>query len=517
MSADGSRILARAATERLLSKAFRSPAHRMSPIFLIDRPIAPASDDVYGKVAIIFGRPLRHMIKSFILWLRRVVTQPHQELDRWQRAARFAYDLGRAGARQLGRDRAPQMAAALAFRSLFALVPVLIVGMVAVKGFGGSESFLPSTKEVFDSLGLSDVRVASATTTATTSTDQPENLAEWLETLVGQAADVNVSAVGWIGAALIVYAAISLVVTIENSFNIIYRAPEGRSWMRRIPLYWFALTIGPVALAVAWYLDTYVADWIESVVATGSLLFVAGILWNVIAIWAVLMVAYLLMPNTWVDPRAAAIGASVSAILLVAGKQLLSAYIANAFAISQLYGSLGLVPLFMYWVYLMWLIILFGVEVSSTLQSLHGEDLDTVKERNASTGLLDPAVVIIVMQIVAGQFRDNLTTTANEIAQQISLPDDTVTNILEQLASNHIVNRVEGKTRSYALARPAEEIGTAELIEIGFHMADAGTHDQTASIVHKLRAAQTIAMQEMTLADLREATKSPSIDEQPTT
>jgi membrane protein len=90
------------------------------------------------------------MIKSFIQWLRRVVTQPHQELDRWQRAARFTYDLARAGGRQLGRDRAPQMAAALAFRSLFALVPVLVVGMVVVKGFGGTESFRPSTKEVID-------------------------------------------------------------------------------------------------------------------------------------------------------------------------------------------------------------------------------------------------------------------------------------------------------------------------------------------------------------------------------
>ena len=160
------------------------------------------------------------MIKSLIHWLRRVVTQPRQELDRWQRAVRFAYDLARVGGRQLSRDRAPQMAAALAFRSLFALVPVLIVGMIVVKGFGGAESYLPSTKDIFDSLGLGDVRVASATN-AVTAGDQPQNLAEWLEVMVNQAAEVNVSAVGWIGGALIAYAAISLVVTIENSFNIV--------------------------------------------------------------------------------------------------------------------------------------------------------------------------------------------------------------------------------------------------------------------------------------------------------
>ena len=261
--------------------------------------------------------------------------------------------------------------------------------MIVVKGFGGAESYLPSTKDIFDSLGLGDVRVASATNAASAS-DQPQNLAEWLEVLVNQAAEVNVSAVGWIGGALIAYAAISLVVTIENSFNIVYRAPQGRSWMRRIPLYWFALTLGPLALGAAWYFDSSVGNWIQSSTAAEPLLLAAGIAWNVFAIWAVLLVAYSLLPNTWVDPRAAAAGAFVSAILLVAGKQLLSAYISNAFAISQLYGSLGLVPLFMFWVYLMWLIVLFGIEVSATLQSLHGEDLDVVKQRNASSGFDRP-------------------------------------------------------------------------------------------------------------------------------
>ena len=56
-------------------------------------------------------------------WLKRVVTQPLQELDRWQMAARFAYDLGRFGAHQLRQDRAQDMAAALAFRTCSGCCP----------------------------------------------------------------------------------------------------------------------------------------------------------------------------------------------------------------------------------------------------------------------------------------------------------------------------------------------------------------------------------------------------------
>ena len=80
-------------------------------------------------------------IQPFIDWLKRAVTQPRDELGRWEKAVRFAYDLGRYGARQLREDRAPQMAAALSFRTLFGLLPVLVVGTMMIKAFGGFDQF----------------------------------------------------------------------------------------------------------------------------------------------------------------------------------------------------------------------------------------------------------------------------------------------------------------------------------------------------------------------------------------
>ena len=86
------------------------------------------------------------MIQRVFKWtttcLRNIITRPREELDRWQRAARFFYDLARYGAQQLRHDRASQMAGALAFRSLFALLPVFIVGMIVIKAVRGTDSFL---------------------------------------------------------------------------------------------------------------------------------------------------------------------------------------------------------------------------------------------------------------------------------------------------------------------------------------------------------------------------------------
>ncbi len=85
---------------------------------------------------------MRSLIARMMHRMREALVQPRHELDRWQKAARFVYDLGRCGLRQLDNDRAAQMAAALSFRTLFGLLPVLIVATVLVKAVGGEERFL---------------------------------------------------------------------------------------------------------------------------------------------------------------------------------------------------------------------------------------------------------------------------------------------------------------------------------------------------------------------------------------
>ncbi|MEE9128602.1 MAG: YhjD/YihY/BrkB family envelope integrity protein, partial [Phycisphaerales bacterium] len=178
-------------------------------------------------------------IRLVVDWLRRVVTQPLDELNRWQKTVRFCYDLGRHGARQLREDRAPQMAGALAFRTLFSLLPVFVVGTIVIKAIGGFDQFMERIKDLFAALGLAEVKMAS------TGAGEPQSLSDWLLGFVSQVKDLNLAAITWIGVAVLIYSAVSLMVTIENSFNSVYRAPGGRAWMRRFPIYFTVLVLGP--------------------------------------------------------------------------------------------------------------------------------------------------------------------------------------------------------------------------------------------------------------------------------
>ena len=80
---------------------------------------------------------IRRFIRDAADWTSRVIHHPREELTHWQATARFWYDLARVGARRLQDDRALQMAAALAFHTLFALMPLAIVSTALFKGIQG--------------------------------------------------------------------------------------------------------------------------------------------------------------------------------------------------------------------------------------------------------------------------------------------------------------------------------------------------------------------------------------------
>jgi len=435
----------------------------------------------------------RFRIQPLLEWLKRVITQPQDELTRWQATVRFGYDLGRYGAVQLQRDRAPQMAAALSFRTLFGLLPVLVVGAVMLRAFRGRDEFINVLTNIIGGLGLYEVGPVD------------NRLGDLLSGLVSQAANFNTAAIGWVGVGVLVYSAISLMVTIENSFNIIYRAPEGRGWVKRVLVYWFVLTMGPAAIALMIWLNGEVRSFVISIDAWQGLLNAALFLWTFVFTWLLVFGVYKLVPNTGIRLRPALIGAFASAVLVTVGKRVLGAYLANAVSISQLYGSLGLIPLFMFWVYLMWLVILFGLEVSATLQMLHGRTLDTIERRRAPTGLIDPASVVTVMEVIAERFAQSLPTSMEQLAEVTAIPRETLGIIVGRLAESGLVHRLDRDVASYSLARPPEQIPADRLVELGFELVDETSDGRRSALLARLRDAQRQLAAQATLASLARA------------
>jgi membrane protein len=451
---------------------------------------------------------LQDYLETGLEWLKAVIREPHQTQTRWGRTIRFGYDLIIVGAKQLREDRAPQMAAALAFRTLFGLIPVVVVATVLVRALSGPMEFKKTLEGWIDSL-VTRLNLGEVSVFAVTEGGDPQTLAEWLKQVISPVADINLAAIGWIGVAVLIYAAIGLMVTIENSFNTVYRAPEGRSWARRFQVYWFVLTVAPVAIGLTFWLDARIEQWIEYIGRFTWLLTALRVAWGVALSWLVMFLIYWQVPNTNVAIRPALIGAGVAAIIIEIGKRSLDAYVGNMLSLQQLYGSLGLIPLFMFWVYLMWLTALLGLEVASTLQHLHGRKLEELEPKRPVTGVVDPVMIVRVMQIVAERFSQSLATTSRQLSEQACIAEPTVCLMLDKLVQENVLHRLDREDNAVTLARPPQQITADQLMEIGYALADDGQEGAASMVVRSLREAQKKLASTLTLSTLADSAPPP--------
>ena len=549
-------------------------------------------------------RQVTDLLRSVRLWLN----QPVGDLNRAQRTVRFAVDLTRHCARQLQRDKAPQMAAALTYRTIFSLIPLAVLMLLVFRAFSDLEqvrsdwqdrlfnymglSTLTITSQAYDVLleenrdpddptdgtdhdtAVTDPTDRSGSSTPGTSQDSPpppsppddadqtstnnalgdaldhppgdapdndpshnlgdspgnspaptaENaeaqrmLRASIDKIVGdlteKAANVSFGSIGMVGLAVLIWAGLSLVITVEQAFNQIYQCPDGRPWHMRILLYWSVVTLGPVLLFVSFNVAGTLIDWLGGLDSWGlfsrSLRVLSGFV-AVGATWLLIFLLYVLMPNTHVRLRAALIGAFVAAVLWESSKWGFKLYVTKAVSYSALYGSLGLLPLFLLWLYLTWLIILFGLEITSTLQTMRGNRLQKEQASSDPRQQVNPYWIIPLMTEVAGEFSHGRVITAEGLAQRLGVSIRTagvLTGLLEEVG---LLSRVVGEgdqAGGYALAMPPQNIDLTRLLDIGQSLVknDANPSDgRVYPFMRRLLDAQKDVVSQATLADLIES------------
>lgn len=461
---------------------------------------------------------LKKHVQESVQWLSKVVTQPRKELNRWQSAVRFAYDMGVHGWKSLNQDNATQMAAALAYRSLFALLPIVVVTAVVVKGVRGPEYFQQMANYVVAAMGFDSITIAPAEAAQTAEVADPTQqgadaavgsvLRGWIDKLSA----LNLQALGWLGFALLVYAAITMMVTIENSFNAICRAPHGRSWVRRITTYWFVLTLGPAAIGLIIYVNGQFDHWIHNVEAGQGWIAIGATIWTLCMVWMTMFFVYWLVPNTRLSVRPTLVGSLIAAIMILIGRHFLNVYFSSALQMNVLYGTLGAIPVVMFWLYLMWLVVLFGLEVASTIQFVQTHSLRELEqqEKRPQAGLVDPAAVMVVMELITERFAAGRPTTAREISDETRIPETVGLQMLSRLTQAGMVHWVETDERAVTLARPPEQICAARLIEIGYSLVDEGARGRQSWLVQRLRQAQRRLAERATLATMLEQKPVPN-------
>lgn len=479
--------------------------------------------------------------------------------------ARDLLRVAQVAARGLLRSRLPSMSAALAFRTLFALVPVVVISLVIVRAVAGPEGVENGVRRVLDYSGVTALLIAepaserstnpttetdaepeqqdspnserqesthaeqrstperaadqasptdpdeqSADSTASAQRDTPADgrLNDWVTDRVEQIMTVSLPAIGAVGFAALIYAAISLLIEIERSFNHVYRVRASRSWLRRLTQYWTILTLGGFFLFGTFYAGDQFQFWAAGVLdsnATGVVLRFLGFCVTVVISTVLFFLSYQTIVSARVHVRAALAGALVGALLWEIGKWGLTqsvSYFADSSAYAKIYGALALVPLFMLWVNYTWLIVLFGLQVTFGLQHLSTWQQNDHEE--SGPALADPAAVIALAAFVADRFESGQAASIEEAASATGLPADAAHDLLDRLVDAGLLHTRAEDAASLSLSRPAETIPLEELIRVGRAATEAGSEQDAiwAQAWTRIQRAQDAAVGNQTLADV---------------
>ena len=248
-----------------------------------------------------------------------------------------------------GKDRVPQMAAAISYFALLSIFPFLLLAL-AIFGLVLRDGELQQRV-------LTEI-VAALPIEAPT-------IEEALGNLAGSGASMGVFAL--VGT---VIAATALARSLRGSLNVIFRAEEQRplllSWlvdMTVLPVLGL-LFITSLLLSTVWRFAQAVADdlgleevaplWELGALAIPALLSFVG-----------LLLLYLLLPNRSLHLLDLWPGALIAMLGFQIGTFVFAIYFENFGAYDLIYGSLGGVIALLAWVYVSSLILLFGAEVAA--------------------------------------------------------------------------------------------------------------------------------------------------------
>lgn len=243
---------------------------------------------------------------------------------------------------ELAQRNLTQTASSLTFTSILAMVPLLTVVLSIFTAFPIFQDFQISLEEFLTSKLMPDA--------------VSDNVMTHLNQFASKAASLTA-----IGSIFLFVTSVMLISTIDKAFNDIWLVKEQRPLGHRILVYWAIVTLGPLVIGASLWASGMLAraslGYIHDLPLIASLvLTIVPIILTAIAFTAL----FVYVPNCRVRWRDALLGGLLTSIVLELLRTGFAFYITKFPTYTLIYGAFATVPIFLFWVYLSWLVVLSG-------------------------------------------------------------------------------------------------------------------------------------------------------------
>src|SRR5258707_8422806 len=149
----------------------------------------------------------------------------------------------------------------------------------------------------------------------------------------------------------------------------------------------------------------------------------------------------MLMPNFIVNWRVELVGGAVGGVFWHLVNLISVLYVSRVVSNSRIYGSLGLIPVFMMGLYSVWLILLFGAQVAYAFQNrasyLEEKQIENINQRGREF------VALRLMTCVGQRFlQGERPPDVIEIGHELCVPTRLVQQLMQTLAAARLVVEV---------------------------------------------------------------------------
>lgn len=308
-------------------------------------------------------------------------------------------------------------AMSLVYTTLLALVPLLALSFSLFKGLGIHNQIEPMLLNLLEPLGSEAPRIT--------------------ETLLGFVDNVKIGVLGSIGVALLFYTVLAMIQKVEAAFNHIWHIPRTRSLGQRVSQYLVALLVGPLALSLiigitATLSSNRVVSSLLTIPGLGEGAILVGRLMPFAMICLVFTSMFLFVPNTRVRLGPAALGGVVSGLLWQAATIGFASFVANSGNYNAVYSSFAILILLLIWLYIAWLILLVGCQITFLAQNPRYQRPDRHLPRQ--TPLERETLMLDVLVTIGQRFRQAQPPLVTEdLLRQLQAEPEHLLAVLEEL------------------------------------------------------------------------------------
>ena len=381
-------------------------------------------------------------------WLDQALDSELSELTRCKRLVHSSLRIVVLVARDFIQNLVKLQAMALAFKTLLSLAPLLAVVFSLLKAFGVHNRMEPALAEALAPLGEKGQEITAH--------------------LLGFVNKMSAGALGSVGLVTLFITVLSLMGTIEEAFNHIWRVRAPRKLARRFSDYLSAVLVGPVLIFAAVTITATLQSHaiVQSLLSLQPLGFVILSLLRLVpylTLWAAFSFVYLFIPNTRVRLKSALVGGFVAAVLWQTVGWGFAMFVASSTRYYVIYSSFAILLLFLLWLHVGWVIVLLGAQVSYAHQHIH-------YFFGARDGLIENAagrekLGLWVMLQVAQRFRrGELPLTVAVLAAGLRVPAGAVRELVNVLTERKLLVPL-AEDESFALARDPATIGIKEILD----------------------------------------------------